>query len=206
MSAVTVPSALVLSPEHRKLFLSTLVLLITGQSVRAGQTDPAIMFTVLDLMRSWLLSTKPSQLTQKEFLVLVQRLAQVERMHAIPPSLKPSWDRKFLDLLYRVIVTKKEDDFGNEVFNRVERTFCCGLQSSDPEVRHKVGFHITAAYIAIVLPNLTYCSTIYLQFFRLYAERIPRDLFDRLRYIIQIQDWDFLAHTFWLKHAVVSSY
>lgn len=104
---MAVPSALVLSSEHRKLFLSTLVLLITGQSVRAGQTDPAIMFTVLDLMRSWLLSAKPAQLTHKEFLVLVQRLAQIERMHAIPLALKSSWDNKFLDLLYRVIETKK---------------------------------------------------------------------------------------------------
>ena len=29
-------------------------------------------------------------------------------------------------------------ELGLEVFNRVERTFCCGLQSSDPVVRQKV--------------------------------------------------------------------
>ena len=40
------------------------------------------------------------------------------------------------------------------------------------------------------------------QFFRLYASRLPPDLFDRLRYIIAVQDWDFVSHTFWLKHGV----
>lgn len=61
---------------------------------------------------------------------------------------------------------------------RVERTVCCGLCSTDPATRQK--------------------------FFRLHTDRIPRELFDRLRFIIQYQDWEFLAHTFWLKHAVVS--
>jgi hypothetical protein len=32
---------------------------------------------------------------------------QVDRLHAIPTPLKPSWDRRFLDLLYTVITTKK---------------------------------------------------------------------------------------------------
>jgi hypothetical protein len=167
------------------------------------------MFTVMELMRGWILIPKDKQhahLTYKELLVLLQRLAQVERLHAIPPALKPSWDSKFLDLLYTVITTKmvrcslhshpcslrsirplcltprhvraQEDKFGDEVFLRVERTFCCGMQSTDPATRQK--------------------------FFSLYSDRIARELFDRLRYIIQYQDWDFLAHTFWLKHAVVS--
>lgn len=70
----------------------------------------------------------------------------------------------------------QEENFGDEVFNRVERGFCCGLQSSDPANRQK--------------------------FFKLYSSRIKQDLFDRLHYIIQKQDWDFLSHTFWLKHAV----
>jgi hypothetical protein len=63
---------------------------------------------------------------------------QLDRMHAIPPGLKPLWDKEFLALLYDTITLKTEDEFGSEVFNRVERTFCCGLQSADPEVRQKV--------------------------------------------------------------------
>lgn len=145
--------------------------------MRQGQTDPSILFTIMNLMRGWLLAPKTVHLTHKELLVLLQRLAQVERLHAIPVPLKQSWDSQFLDLLYTVITTKKEEGFGDDVFLRVERTFCCGLQSNDPDTRKK--------------------------FFRLYSDRIQRDLFDRLRYIIQYQDWDFVSHTFWLKHAVV---
>jgi hypothetical protein len=89
------------------MFLSTLVMLITGQSVRQGQTDAAILFTVKNLMRGWLLAPKPTHLTHKELLVLLQRLAQVDRLHAIPAPLKASWDAQFLDLLYAVITTKK---------------------------------------------------------------------------------------------------
>lgn len=59
-------------------------------------------------------------------------------MHAIPVGLKPLWDKDFLALLYDTITRKTEDEFGNEVFNRVERTFCCGLQSGDADVRKKV--------------------------------------------------------------------
>ena len=66
-------------------------------------------------------------------------MLQLDRMHAIPVGLKPVWDKDFLELLYDTITQKKAEQFGNEVFNRVERTFCCGLQSSDPAVRKKVG-------------------------------------------------------------------
>ncbi|KAL4439666.1 hypothetical protein ABPG75_002667 [Micractinium tetrahymenae] len=173
---VAVPSALTLSADHRKHFLSTLVMLITGQSVRAGTTDPSILHLILTMLRKWLLDPSSAHLTAKELLVIIQRIAQLDRMHAIPVGLKPVWDKDFLALLYDTITQKPEDEFGNEVFNRVERTFCCGLQSGDPAVRKK--------------------------FFRLYADRVPANLFDRLRYIIQGQDWDFIAHTFWLKHGV----
>lgn len=83
--------------------------------------------------------------------------------------------------------------------------------------------------------RLTFHACLHTQFFRLYADRVPPNLFDRLRYIIQVgcrhcanwpgckahlllfnahaclpiprsclqgQDWDFIAHTFWLKHGV----
>lgn len=33
----------------------------------------------------------------------------------------------------------QDTSFGLELFVRVERTFCCGLQASDPETREKVG-------------------------------------------------------------------
>ena len=76
--------------------------------MRQGQTDPAIMFTILEMMRSWILTPRDKQqrLTAKELLVLLQRVAQVERLQAIPLALKALWDVKFLDLLYTVITTR----------------------------------------------------------------------------------------------------
>lgn len=174
---IAAPSALIMSAEHRRLFLSTLIVLITGQAVRQRQTDPCILFAILKLLHGWLLvPEQQAHLTPKELLVLLQRVAQVDRFEAIHTSLKTRWDAEFLDLLYIVITSKKGDNFGNDVFNRVERTFCCGLQSSDPKYRRK--------------------------FFGLYSQSVARDLHERLRYIVQYQDWDFLAQTFWLKHAV----
>ena len=173
---VSVPSSLVLSAEHRKLFLSTVVELMAGNPVRQGQTHYGILFSVMHLLKGWLLDDAKDYLNHKESLVLLQRLAQVDRLHAIPVSLRKVWDRDFLGFLYTLITTKKENGFGDDVFTKVERPFCCGLQNADPAVSGK--------------------------FFKLYSQRIPRDLFERLKYIIQTQEWEFLSNTFWLKHAV----
>ncbi len=75
--AVAVPLALTLSADHRKHFLSTLVMLITGQSVRAGTTDPSILHLILTMLRKWLLDPSSAHLTSKELLVIIQRIAQV---------------------------------------------------------------------------------------------------------------------------------
>jgi len=77
MCAVAVPSALTLSADHRKHFLSTLVMLITGQSVRAGTTDPSILHLILTMLRKWLLDPASAHLSAKELLVIIQRIAQV---------------------------------------------------------------------------------------------------------------------------------
>jgi len=79
---VAVPSALTLSADHRKHFLSTLVMLITGQSVRAGTTDPSILHLILTMLRKWLLDPNSAHLTAKELLVIIQRIAQVRARQA----------------------------------------------------------------------------------------------------------------------------
>ena len=78
---------------------------------------------------------------------------------------------------FKSAATLQENNFGDEVFLKVERPFCCGLQNANPDVRNR--------------------------FFKLYSERVPRDLYERLKYIISVQEWEFLSNTFWLKHAVV---
>lgn len=51
-----------------------------------------------------------------------------------------------------------------------------GLRAKDPETRKK--------------------------YFLLYHESLGKTLFDRLHYIIQIQDWDALSDVFWLKQGL----
>lgn len=41
------------------------------------------------------------------------------------------------------------------------------------------------------------------KFFQLYHEALPRVLYDRLRFILEEQDWTHLSHTFWIKHGLV---
>lgn len=52
-------------------------MLITGQSVRAGTTDPSILHLILTMLRKWLLDPASAHLTAKELLVIIQRIAQV---------------------------------------------------------------------------------------------------------------------------------
>ena len=160
-AAVASPSALLLSVEHRKHFLSTLVMLITGQSVRSNTTDPSIMFSVLELFCGWV-SAGGAPLTTKELLVIMQRIAQVcqqhgspsmmltltmlqvDRLQVIPAKLKPLWDFKFLSMVYSIIADSPDKEFALDVFNRVERTFCCGLQTANARLRRKV--HMSSGF------------------------------------------------------------
>jgi len=85
---------------------------IAGIPVRNCQTDASIFFMIMELMRKWLLPpdvtrTQQGLLTPKELLVLLQRLAQVDRVQGIPTSLRKTWESGFLDLLYDVITTRK---------------------------------------------------------------------------------------------------
>lgn len=84
---------------------------IAGIPVRNCQTDASIFFMIMELMRKWLLPPDATRtqglLTPKELLVLLQRLAQVDRVQGIPTSLRKTWESGFLDLLYDVITTRK---------------------------------------------------------------------------------------------------
>ena len=63
-----------------------------------------------------------------------------------------------------------------EVFLKVERTHLLGLRTRRPELRKK--------------------------FFALYHDAIGKSLFQRLQYILTIQDWDAMADTFWLMQGL----
>ncbi len=134
-------------------------------------------------MKGWLSGPDPCAcgLTAKEAVLFLQRLAQLDRVGAIPSALKSAWDTTLLDLLYALCTcvpgNPQCEQLKVDAYDKVERVFCLGLSSRDPATRKN--------------------------FFQLYLARIPPSLYERLRYIICIQDWDHIANTFWLKHAVV---
>lgn len=66
----------------------------------------------------------------------------------------------------------------SDAFTKVERLFMSGLRSTSPDTRQ--------------------------EFFGLYNSTIAATIFDRLQFIILLQDWEAMASQFWLKHAAVS--
>lgn len=64
-----------------------------------------------------------------------------------------------------------------ETFTTIERQYMVGLRASDPVVRAK--------------------------FFSLYNAAVPHSLYDRLKFILEEQDWTRVSHTFWIKHGLV---
>lgn len=54
-------------------------------------------------------------LNARELCVVLQRIAQLERLNAIPPPLKPTWDDTFLSLTYTIITGG-----GNKQASRVD--------------------------------------------------------------------------------------
>jgi hypothetical protein len=65
----------------------------------------------------------------------------------------------------------------DEVFNSSEKVFMAGLRSRDPKIRAK--------------------------YFQLYHKSLPLSLYERLKFIVAVQEWDHVGTTFWLKHALV---
>ncbi|EIE23491.1 hypothetical protein COCSUDRAFT_65942 [Coccomyxa subellipsoidea C-169] len=172
--------------DRKKLFLQTLVLLITGNA--AKHTDPAILMGILTIVRSWLLNPQPHSaapnkppelvsLTEKEAILFLQRLASLARNGWTRGPLQQRWESTFLEMIHSLCTsTNLGDGLRVDVFDKVERVFLLGLRASDPAMRRK--------------------------FFDLYNSAIPVTLFDRLRFIVCSQDWEHLADTFWLKQGL----
>ena len=66
-----------------------------------------------------------------------------------------------------------------DAFDKVEMTYGLGLRASDPTTRDK--------------------------FYKLWNKAIPPSLFERLKHVILVQNWEEMGNNFWLKQAVVSA-
>ena len=65
-----------------------------------------------------------------------------------------------------------------DAFDKVELTYGLGLRAADPATRDK--------------------------FYKLWNNAIPPSLFERLKHVILVQNWEEMGNNFWLKQAVVS--
>ncbi|KAK9813301.1 hypothetical protein WJX72_012102 [[Myrmecia] bisecta] len=169
--------------EHKNLFLRTLVLLITGNSAR--HVDAAILMEILLTVRNWLLDkdNPVATLTEKEAVLFLQRLAQLERTGATEGPIKEVWEDTFLDMIHTLVTSPTPppgmaggEGLARDALDKVERMFLLGLRAAKPAMRAK--------------------------FFQLYNAAVPANLFDRLTYIVCGQDWEHLSSTFWLKQAL----
>lgn len=177
----------VLQPEfsnRKKTFVHTLVLLVSDSNRSAQHVHPALLLELLDAVRFWVDQDEPEagRLSTKEVVGSLQRLASLDRNGCISEGLLPAWEPRFLPLVYRMC-TVTEAVAGPEApalradaFNKVERIFLCGLKARDPALRAR--------------------------FLALYTDAIPRNIHQRLKFCVESQDWEALAGTFWLQHAV----
>ena len=81
---------------------------------------------------------------------------------------------QFLDLVNYVY--KEESLRGSELTSKLEPAFLAGLRCNQPQVRAK--------------------------FFQVLDYHLPRQLCERLLYIVQTQNWEFIGPHFWIKQCI----
>ncbi|CAH8274165.1 unnamed protein product [Arabidopsis lyrata] len=149
-------------------------------------TDSSVLLCVLDMLKRWAeddFGKKGSSgssgtfLTQKDIVSFFQKLSQVDKQHFSSVALD-EWDKAYLQLLYGLCAdsTKYPLALRQEISLKVERHSMLGLRARDPDMRRK--------------------------FFLLYHESLGKNLFARLQYIIQNQDWEAMSDVFWLKQGL----
>jgi len=171
--------------EHKQVFLRLLLQLINDKATHGN-----VLMAILDAMVAWTddstlgepiseeeKATRAGSLNAKETVLFLSKLAQLTRM-GLAITQTQEWEEKLLDTIYKLCAAEGKHDqaLRSEVFLKVERTHLLGLRTRRPELRDK--------------------------FFALYHEAIGKTLFQRLQYILTIQDWDAMADTFWLMQGL----
>lgn len=171
--------------EQKQIFLRLLLQLINDKSTHGN-----VLMAILDAMQAWTddsalgevvsedeRQSRVGSLNAKETVLFLSKLAQLTRM-GLAITQTQAWEEKLLSSIYKLCVPdgKQDPALRNEVFLKVERTHLLGLRTRRPELRKK--------------------------FFALYHDAIGKSLFQRLQYILCIQDWDAMADTFWLMQGL----
>ncbi|XP_048601036.1 transformation/transcription domain-associated protein [Brassica napus] len=148
--------------------------------------DSSVLLCVLDMLKRWTedgfgkigsSGFSGAFFNQKDIISFLQKLSQVDKQHFSSVSLE-EWDKAYLQLLYGLCAdsTKYPPGLRQEISLKVERHSMPGLRARDPDMRRK--------------------------FFLLYHEFLGKNLFARLQYILQNQDWEAMSDVFWLKQGL----
>lgn len=155
---------------QKQMLLHTLISLMTSKP-----PDGAILLEILNAIRNWSEKSTDtsSNLTVKETVLFLQRLAPVER-HGLNVG---DWNRTFLTALLQICRSKAMGETAQalrvQAFRNVEQVFLMGLQAREPKLRHA--------------------------YFQLHNASLGRTLFARLKHIVDGQEWEAMASDFWLK-------
>ena len=121
-----------------------------------------------------------NEVTARETVVFLQRLASLERNGNISARISADWQELYLKTLYALCTnsaqTEKARELRKDAFNKVEAYCLIGLRARSIAWRHK--------------------------FFSLHCKYIGRTPYERLYYIFHTQDWEALSNTFWLNICV----
>ena len=163
--------------ETKKILLQTLISLISLK----GHTEEMYM-ELSKTVFSWISLPEGhlNEVTARETILFLQRLATLERNGNITARISSDWQELYLNTLYRLCTNPSQTDKAKEIrrdaFNKVEAWCLIGLRARSISWRHA--------------------------FFDLHCKNIGKTPYECLQYVFHTQDWEALSNTFWLNVCV----
>ena len=137
-------------------------------------TDVRLLMEITTIVGGWM-KTRPGD-PGANVLNVKEKTNFVLKMAAFETINSVPLQNAFLDIVHRLYNETPGGTSRSELLPKLERAFMIGLRSSEPPVRAK--------------------------FFDLFNRSIVKNLYKRLLYIVQGQDWESLSDSFWLKQAL----
>ena len=108
------------------------------------------------------------------FPTIKEKAGLLVKMMSLEGRNDPSLTEKFLDLVIKIY---SNPSFArSELTVRLEQAFLLGTKSENPQIRS--------------------------QFMRVFDRSISRTLYTRLNYVLGVQNWESLSHSFWIHQAL----
>lgn len=167
-----------LAIQRRERFVVSMITFVSWK--RGRFPDRAVFYSVLLIVSNWLSQITQSIDTGLEPKLLLWTTQQISRLDAtglVEIKMKKHFDSLFLSNLYEVCTSESINGMiRRNIFTHVEQTMLCGIRTTTPDLRRK--------------------------FFALYQDSLGSTLLERLRFILDSQDWEHVSSRFWLKQAL----